>query len=609
MEGEVKVSVLMLAYNQEQYIDEAIRSVMLQRTSFPIELIIGDDHSTDGTLARCKAWQQRFPRQIVVHENAENMGLARNFIATFSLARGEYIAICEADDYWCDARKLQIQADFMDANPAYSMCFHRVWNLYEASKTMSLSNGGQRQEVSMHDIALRNPITNVSVFYRRRLAMPLPEWMTEVTSYDFIIHMLCSQHGPVRYMSRPMAVYRKLETSIWTGGDWRKRAFISMKNRDLLIDHFLSSNQEVVDILRKANSRNCLNMSLLLEKAGNSSEADGFLQKARTYMPEWSDADISSERASLSVSEGRRPLLKRILSSCRKAVSRLLPRPRIHCKAAGSITIVPSGGLCNRMKAVSAAVSLAQECRSRLTIIWFRDTGLSARYDQLFGPLQIYNVSLREATVIDRLVYDRPRRHNLWLPLIFQRLFFQSRMGEQEATKRMYASFNFASWASGKHVWLSSHVYFISAEIPDDSFDIFHPLPYLQQRIDAITASFGAKTIGVHVRRTDLERSKRQSPTSMFIARMAREPHDVSFYLASDDVEVKDELRKAFPERVMTLPRKAERNTLEGMEDAEVELYTLSRCQRIIGSYGSTYSLTAAAIGRRPIEIINKEEA
>ena len=59
MENPIKVSVLMLAYNQEAYIDEAIRSVVLQQTSFPIELIIGDDHSSDGTLARCQAWQER----------------------------------------------------------------------------------------------------------------------------------------------------------------------------------------------------------------------------------------------------------------------------------------------------------------------------------------------------------------------------------------------------------------------------------------------------------------------------------------------------------------------------------------------------------------------
>lgn len=329
MENAIKVSVLMLAYNQEQYIDEAIRSVVLQQTSFPIELIIGDDHSCDGTLTRCQAWKERYPEQIVLHENTENLGLARNYIATYSLARGQYIAVCEADDYWTDARKLQIQADFMDAHPQYSMCFHRVVNFYEADGTKSLSNGGQKETVSLHDLALCNPITNVSVFYRRGLFGPLPDWMDQVTSYDFIMHMLNAQHGEVYYMRRVMAVYRKLESSIWTGGGRKKRALISLKNRDLLLGYFQERDREVYDLLRKANARNCLNQSVLLRSEGENADADDFLQLARQYMPEWTEADITRETERLEASEQKPSLLKHMLTTCRKVVSKFIPLPRI----------------------------------------------------------------------------------------------------------------------------------------------------------------------------------------------------------------------------------------------------------------------------------------
>ena len=234
----IKASVLMLAYNQRPYIDEAIRSVVLQDTTFDFELIVSDDASTDGTADRCLWWQQRYPDRIRVIRGDSNVGLAANFVRTYQAARGEYIAICEADDFWTDRHKLQIQVDFLDTHPDYSACFHRVINYYQADGSKSLSGGPTRRTVTLADLSLCNPITNVSVCYRHAVADFLPAWMDQVTSYDLVMHILCAEHGDIYYMRRIMAVYRKLETSIWTGGDKAKRAMISLKNRDLLIAYF-----------------------------------------------------------------------------------------------------------------------------------------------------------------------------------------------------------------------------------------------------------------------------------------------------------------------------------------------------------------------------------
>jgi glycosyltransferase involved in cell wall biosynthesis len=329
MENQIKVSVLMLAYNQEQYIDEAIRSVVLQQTSFPFELIIGNDASKDHTLDRCKAWKEKYPHQIVLLNNTENLGLARNFIHTYEQAKGEYIAICEADDFWTDRRKLQIQADFMDAHKEYSMCFHRVVNFYEADGSKSLSNGGQKQIVNIRDIALCNTITNVAIFYRRGLFGPLPDWMTEVTSYDFVMHMLNAQYGDVYYMKRVMAVYRKLGTSIWTGGGRQKQSMISMKNRDLLIDYFQNRNQEIVDILRLANARNCINLILYLKSQHLEAEIPAFEERIHHYMSEWKESDVERETNAMRLSNKRPPLFKRFLTACRKTFSKVIPLQKI----------------------------------------------------------------------------------------------------------------------------------------------------------------------------------------------------------------------------------------------------------------------------------------
>ena len=87
MNRDVKVSVLMLAYNQQQYVDEAIRSVVLQETDFDYELIIGDDGSSDATAERCREWQQRYPDRIRLLDHSDNVGLARNFVRTYREGR------------------------------------------------------------------------------------------------------------------------------------------------------------------------------------------------------------------------------------------------------------------------------------------------------------------------------------------------------------------------------------------------------------------------------------------------------------------------------------------------------------------------------------------
>src|SRR5688572_22371333 len=102
-----KVSVCMTAFNQENFISEAIDGVLKQKISFPIELHIGDDCSSDRTGEICEEYARRFPDIIKYHRRGQNMGMMPNFQQTLSECDGEYIAICEGDDYWIDESKLQ----------------------------------------------------------------------------------------------------------------------------------------------------------------------------------------------------------------------------------------------------------------------------------------------------------------------------------------------------------------------------------------------------------------------------------------------------------------------------------------------------------------------
>lgn len=273
-----------------------------------------------------------------------------------------------------------------------------------------------------------------------------------------------------------------------------------------------------------------------------------------------------------------------------------------------SIDYVPVGGLGNRMRAIAAAIRLAGQTGQHVRIVWFRDAGLGCRFDQLFLPLQAGGVSLSEATPADYLLRDRPRRRNLFVPRLWQRLAYDLRIDEQTTMQGTYAGRDFASLIQGRHTWMASCHYFYGLNVPAGTYDCFRPLPHLQRRIDAMAQRLGPHPVGIHIRRTDHTRAIHESPTEAFIRRMQQLPADSRFYLATDDEHEKETLRKAFPGRVFTAGNKAERSSLSGMEDALVEMYILARTTLILGSSGSSFSETAATIGGIQLEIIGGKE-
>lgn len=116
------VSVVMITYNHEKFLARAIESIVTQRTDFEFELIIGEDRSTDKTWGVCCEYQKRYPELIRLVSSESNVGAAKNVKRVSSRVRGEFSAICEGDDYWCDPEKLQKQVAVMRANPSVGLC-------------------------------------------------------------------------------------------------------------------------------------------------------------------------------------------------------------------------------------------------------------------------------------------------------------------------------------------------------------------------------------------------------------------------------------------------------------------------------------------------------
>ena len=124
----IKVSVCMIAYNHQEFISQALDSILQQKTNFPFEIIIGDDNSKDDTGKICRAYAAKFPGQIKYFHREKNMGMMPNMIDILNCCDGKYIALCEGDDYWTDEKKLQTQADFLEtiASQCQNPLFYQI---------------------------------------------------------------------------------------------------------------------------------------------------------------------------------------------------------------------------------------------------------------------------------------------------------------------------------------------------------------------------------------------------------------------------------------------------------------------------------------------------
>lgn len=135
------VSVIMLTYNHEQYIKQAIDSVLMQKTSFQYEIIIGDDCSSDATVEILKEYAQKHPDVIKLILRTENLGVTKNIYDLCMKCKGKYIAFLEGDDYWTDFGKLEEQVSFLENHPGYSGVAHdfemvdNAGNIYPHRKT------------------------------------------------------------------------------------------------------------------------------------------------------------------------------------------------------------------------------------------------------------------------------------------------------------------------------------------------------------------------------------------------------------------------------------------------------------------------------------------
>lgn len=251
------VSVLCITYQQDKYLRTCIDSLLMQKTSFPYEILIHDDASTDNTHNILEEYKMKYPdkiRLIIQKENQYSKGI-KSIIASFMLkeARGKYLAICEGDDYWIHPKKLQMQVDFLESHSDYGMCYTKSRVFVQDKKKIMFRTTGRKIK-DYNDIYLNfNGVPTLTVCCRKKL---YEKYVNEVEPHkkkwlmgDLPAWLWFFKNSKVYYLNKTTTMYRVLRNSASHSTDVSKQ--LAFSNSSYEIREFFANKYKEVDLLRR----------------------------------------------------------------------------------------------------------------------------------------------------------------------------------------------------------------------------------------------------------------------------------------------------------------------------------------------------------------------
>lgn len=220
MEDKPLVSICCLVYNHESYLRDCFEGFVKQKTTFPIEILIHDDASTDYSADIIREYTAKYPdlfKPIYQTENQYSKGVKISFEYQYPRVQGKYIALCEGDDYWIDPNKLQMQVDWLESHPDYSMCCSDAvikspegildWHRYETDC-----------DIPAKDMILGGGIfvQTCTILFRKQMLTNYPSCCKECHVGDFPLQVWLALNGKVRYLSKKMGSYNLNHPGSWT---------------------------------------------------------------------------------------------------------------------------------------------------------------------------------------------------------------------------------------------------------------------------------------------------------------------------------------------------------------------------------------------------------
>ena len=202
------VSISIIAYNIARYLPKTLESILDQVVDFSIEVVIGEDCSTDETLAIANEYQQKYPHIIRVLPAAKNLGLTPNFVRTQNACKGKYIALCDGDDYWTDIYKLDKQIKFLETHPECVGAAHQCMVVFEdKSEADHLFGPLNDQLYTLHDLIAHRHFHTSSLVFKRSTWETAGGIPTNIISNERALYPILAIYGPIFYSNENMGVY------------------------------------------------------------------------------------------------------------------------------------------------------------------------------------------------------------------------------------------------------------------------------------------------------------------------------------------------------------------------------------------------------------------
>lgn len=245
---KIKVTACIITFNHEKFIGKCLEGAISQKidNKYDYEIIIGEDHSTDNTLHICREYKEKYPHLITLLERPKNLGLIGNWMETLEACRGgDFIALCEGDDYWIDPMKLQNQINFMEKNPSYSMCATKTQRINEKGEKGE-NRGKKFGEISHEEVLRQNQFGTCTVLLRSEfLEVPFFSNVNKFFGADWPLWCYMLSKGPGYNLKDLTAIYHVHDAGASSGRNQKKILRNKLEDRLLMMENFPEKKKEI----------------------------------------------------------------------------------------------------------------------------------------------------------------------------------------------------------------------------------------------------------------------------------------------------------------------------------------------------------------------------
>lgn len=249
------ITVVVMTYNQKDYIEKAIDSILSQNINVEYKILIHDDCSNDGTYELLLNKQKENPNKIeIIRQDSRkflidgfNMMIYKYVVPHIN---SKYVAYCDGDDYWCDNKKLQKQYDFMKEHQDYSMCFHNAYQLKNNGDMSSKWYIDSEGDVDMSFIINDRPgihIATSSIFLKTEVFKDFSEWRKAFPVEDVPMYMTAVIYGKIHRLEAIMCVYRQFAQGSWSSQN--------KNNKERVIEHLIKLKEATIQFDNETNGK------------------------------------------------------------------------------------------------------------------------------------------------------------------------------------------------------------------------------------------------------------------------------------------------------------------------------------------------------------------